>query len=127
MLAVFYSGFKNYHISQSEKLETRMIYGLYSEIVTEPSDAKRLLTGITNNYLYKDILSYGGIKKPDLLQKLVRALALQLGSKVSYNELSRMVGADKQTIENYIDLFLAHPFTTRNRLHRGSRRSAFCI
>ena len=92
------------HLEEQKELETRMIYGLYPEIVTDPSDAKRLLMGITNNYLYKDILSYGGIKKPDLLQKLVRALALQLGSEVSYNELSRIVGADKQTIENYIDL-----------------------
>ena len=91
-------------LEEQKQLESRMIYGLYPEIVTDSSDAKRLLMGITNNYLYKDILSYGGVKKPDLLQKLVRALALQLGSEVSYNELSRMVGADKQTIENYIDL-----------------------
>ena len=91
-------------LEEQKQLETRMIYGLYPEIVTDPSDAKRLLMGITNNYLYKDTLSYGGVKKPDMLQKLVRALALQLGSEVSYNELSRMVGADKQTIEKYIDL-----------------------
>ena len=59
---------------------------------------------LTNNYLYKDILSYKGIKKPDLLQKLVRALALQLGSEVSYNELSNLLGVDKETVENYIGL-----------------------
>lgn len=91
-------------LEERKQLETRMIYGLYPEVVTDPSDAKRLLIGITNNYLYKDILSYGGIKKPEILQKLVRALALQLGSEVSYTELSRTVGADKQTIENYIGL-----------------------
>lgn len=59
---------------------------------------------LTNNYLYKDILSYRGIKKPDILQKLVRSLALQLGSEVSYNELSNMLGVDKETVENYISL-----------------------
>lgn len=91
-------------LEEQKQLEARMVYGLYPEIVTDPSDAKRLLMGITNNYLYKDILSYGGIKKPEILQKLVRALALQLGSEVSYTELSRTVGADKQTIENYIGL-----------------------
>ena len=55
-------------------LEQRMIYGLYPEIVTNPSDNKRLLTSLANNYLYKDLLSYQGIKKPEVLHKLVRAL-----------------------------------------------------
>lgn len=85
-------------------LENRMIYGLYPEVVTEPSDAKRILMGLTNNYLYKDLFMYKGIKKPDLVQKLVRALALQLGSEVSYNELSSLLGVDRGTIETYISL-----------------------
>lgn len=85
-------------------LETRMIYGLYPEVVTEPGDAKRILMTLTNNYLYKDLFMYKGIKKPDLIQKLVRALALQLGCEVSYNELSSLLGVDKGTIESYINL-----------------------
>ncbi len=89
---------------QRRLIEHRMIYGLYPEVVTTPSDAKRILMTLMNNYLYKDVLSYRGIKKPDILQKLVRALALQLGSEVSYNELSNMLGVDKETVENYIGL-----------------------
>ncbi|MDR0982200.1 MAG: ATP-binding protein [Culturomica sp.] len=85
-------------------LETRMIYGCYPEVVTVPSDAKRTLLNLTNNYLYKDLLSYKGMKKPDVLQKLVRALALQLGNEVSYHELSNLLGVDKETVENYINL-----------------------
>ena len=89
---------------QQRLLENRLVYGLYPEVVTIPSNAKRTLMTLTNNYLYKDLLSYKGIKKPDLLQKLVRALALQLGDEVSYNELSNMLGVDKETVENYISL-----------------------
>ena len=85
-------------------LESRMIYGLYPEVVTEPGDAKRILMAVTNDYLYKDLYTYNGIKKPDLIQKLVRALALQLGSEVSYNELSNMLGVDRSTVETYINL-----------------------
>jgi predicted AAA+ superfamily ATPase len=85
-------------------LETRMIYGLYPEVVTEPGDAKRTLMTLTNNYLYRDLFSYKGIKKPDVVQKLVRALALQLGNEVSYNELGNLLGMDKETVENYINL-----------------------
>lgn len=85
-------------------LENRLIYGMYPEVVTEPGDAKRTLMTLTNNYLYKDLFSYKGLKKPDVVQKLVRALALQLGSEVSYNELSNLLGIDKETVENYIGL-----------------------
>ncbi|MDR1021849.1 MAG: ATP-binding protein [Prevotellaceae bacterium] len=85
-------------------LEYRMVYGMYPEVVTHPDDAKRILKTLTNSYLYKDLLAYKGIRKPDVLQKLVQALALQLGSEVSYNELSRLVGIDKETVENYVDL-----------------------
>ena len=85
-------------------LEQRMIYGLYPEVVTTPDDAKRILVNLANNYLYRDLLEYRGVKKPEVLQKLVRALALQIGSEVSYNELSRTVGVDKATVESYIDL-----------------------
>ena len=75
-----------------------------TSVITEPGDAKRTLTSLTNNYLYKDLFSYKGLKKPDVIQKLVRALALQLGSEVSYNELSNLLGIDKETVENYICL-----------------------
>ena len=95
------------HTSPREEkrlLEQRMIYGLYPEVVTKPGDAKRILVNLANNYLYRDLLEYRGVKKPEVLQKLVRALALQIGSEVSYNELSRTVGVDKATVESYIDL-----------------------
>ena len=91
-------------LEERKLLERRMIYGLYPEVVTDSGDARRILSNLANNYLYKDILAYGGIRKPDNLQKLVTALALQIGSEVSYTELSRIVGIDKATVENYIDL-----------------------
>lgn len=89
---------------QSRLLENRMIYGLYPEIVTDSANAKRNLISLTNNYLYKDLFTFRGIKKPDILQKLVRALAFQLGNEVSYNELANLIGIDKETVENYIHL-----------------------
>lgn len=85
-------------------LQQRMIYGSYPDVVTHPDDARRILNNLANNYLYRDLLEYKGIKKPDLLQRLVRALALQVGSEVSYNELSKTLGVDKETVANYIDL-----------------------
>lgn len=111
-------------------LETRMIYGLYPEVVTSPEYTRDTLMNLTNNYLYRDALSYQGMKKPDALIKLVKALALQIGSEVSYNELSQIVGIDKVTIENYINLlekcfivFRLNSFSrnARNEIKKGKK------
>lgn len=95
------------HTSAREEarlLNQRLVYGLYPEVVTHPADAKRRLMSLADSYLYKDLLMYKGVKKPEILQKLLRALALQVGSEVSYNELSNLLGIDKATVENYIGL-----------------------
>jgi predicted AAA+ superfamily ATPase len=87
-------------------LEHRLIYGYYPDIINHPGQERRHLTLLSDSYLYKDLFAYEGIKKPSLLQKLLKALALQLGNEVSYNELSRLIGADKETVERYIDLLV---------------------
>lgn len=87
-----------------QTLEQRLIYGSYPEIVSNPGDAKDLLMSMAGSYLYKDILSMEGIRKPALLEKLLVALALQMGSEVSYNELGQTIGSDSKTVEKYIDL-----------------------
>ena len=89
---------------ESRMLHQRLIYGCYPGVVTDTAHAKRTLAMLANDYLYKDILAYRGIKKPEVLQKLVRALALQVGSEVSYNELSNLLGVDKETVESYFGL-----------------------
>lgn len=86
------------------RLEQLLITGMYPEIIIRPKEAKELLTNLASSYLYKDILELGGIRKPEVLVKLLRALAWQVGSEVSYNELAQTVGADKVTVTSYIDL-----------------------
>lgn len=85
-------------------LERRLVYGSYPEIINHAGDEIIRLNTLVSSYLYKDILALGNIRKPGLLQKLVQALALQVGSQVSYNELARLLGSDNQTVESYIDL-----------------------
>lgn len=87
-----------------QTLEARLIYGSYPDILNNSSNAKELLMNISGSYLYKDILTAEGIRKPALLDKLLVALALQIGSEVSYNELAQTIGSDSKTVEKYIDL-----------------------
>ena len=91
-------------IEEERLFQERLIYGSYPEVVTTPNDGRRILESIASGALYKDILSFGGIRKPDVLTRLVQCLALQLGNEVSANELSQMTGLNKATVENYIDL-----------------------
>ena len=91
-------------VSTRQMLETRMLYGSYPEIITHPEDAKELLGNLSDSYLYKDILEMEQIRKPVVLQKILLALALQIGSEVSYNEVANTVGSDPKTVEKYIDL-----------------------
>ncbi|OGG13578.1 ATPase [Candidatus Gottesmanbacteria bacterium RIFCSPHIGHO2_01_FULL_46_14] len=85
-------------------LPTRLVYGSYPEVVLQPADPEETLRGIYKNYLYKDALEYQGIKNPDLVEKLLTALALQLGQEVSYTELGSLLGVDQKTIASYIRL-----------------------
>ncbi|GHU94490.1 ATPase [Bacteroidia bacterium] len=91
-------------IEENRLLERRLIYGMYPDVVNHPSDANDLLIQLINSYLFKDILMYKDIRRADDLNKLLTAVALQLGNEVSYNELSRIVGMDKETVERYLDL-----------------------
>jgi predicted AAA+ superfamily ATPase len=95
-----YSGY----LKAEQDLENRLVFGLYPEVLMNPTDQKTVLQELTDSYLYKDILIYGNIQKPDIIQKLVQALAWQVGSEVSYAELSQMVGLDAKTVSNYIDV-----------------------
>lgn len=87
-----------------QTLENRLIYGSYPDIFNHKEDAKELLHNLSGSYLYKDILSLDNVRRPTLLVKLLTALALQVGSEVSYNELAQTVGTDNKTVEKYVDL-----------------------
>lgn len=88
-----------------EQLETFLIYGTYPKVVLSSiSDRILLLKNLADNYLYKDVLAFENLKKPDLLLDLLRLLALQIGSEVSMHELAAKLKTSEKTIERYLDL-----------------------
>ena len=86
------------------QLENRLIYGMYPEVVINIGEERERLSVLSQSYLYKDILSLGIIRKPEVLTKLLKALAFQVGNEVSLNELGQLVGADKVTVSTYLNL-----------------------
>lgn len=92
-------------ITLHARLENLLRFGLYPEVYNQPeNEAIEQLYEIANNYLFKDVLQFERLKRSDLLMNLLQAIALQLGSETSYNELSNMLGVSVHTIKRYIDL-----------------------
>ena len=92
------------YLKTMNQLEHRLIYGMYPDVVNNLGDERDILNQLTSSYLYKDILEYKGMRKSDVLDSLLRALAFQVGNEVSYNELSNLIGIDKNTVQSYISL-----------------------
>lgn len=96
----------HYHALQlPSKFEDILQYGSYPWVFDHPSDERtETLKSIVNNYLYKDILEYAGIRKSELIINLLQLIALQLGNEVSYSELAQKLWINVVTVQNYIDL-----------------------
>lgn len=114
-------------------LENFLLNGMYPEVVNLPTnDAKSRIQEISKSYLYKDILQFQDIRNSDVLEKLLQALALQIGNEVSYNELANLLGIDKDTVSRYIQLlekafiiFSLKPYSKNLRKEIGKLRKIY--
>jgi predicted AAA+ superfamily ATPase len=106
LFPISWEEYENHHgyLYSEQQLENRLLYGFYPDVLNHIGNEINILRNLVNSYLYRDILSYSGIRKPELLDKLVQALALQVGSEVNYSELAQIVNVDKNTISKYIDI-----------------------
>lgn len=89
-----------------QNFETRLIYGSYPEVVMMDNFERKIdyLRDIVGAYLLKDILAIDGLKNSAKMRELLRLIAFQLGSEVSYDELGKQLGMSKNTVEKYLDL-----------------------
>lgn len=118
----------------TRRFEELLLYGTYPTVFCAPSiDEKRtMIQTISRNYLYKDILALGSIRNADIIQRLLQALALQIGNEVSYNELASLLGMNKDTVASYIAIleqafiiFHLPPFSRNLRKELGKLRKIY--
>ncbi|MDA3907162.1 MAG: ATP-binding protein [Bacteroidales bacterium] len=127
---ISYSEMIEYHgaINERRLFESRIIYGYYPDVLNNSGDEKIILQQLADSYLYKDILIWEKIQKPDRLEALVQALAYQLGNEVSFLELARITGLDKETVERYIILleraFVVFRLRSFSRNHRSELKKS---
>ena len=89
---------------EHKNLNLRLIYGSYPDIVKNPGEERSLLNLLVGSYLFKDVFIYQDLRRPELLENLLRALALQVGSEVSYTELAQLTKTDHATVQRYLQL-----------------------
>lgn len=95
---------KEGYLKAEQQLENRLLYGMYPDVLNNKGKEREILKNLSSSYLYRDILALADIRKPEILDNLVLALALQIGNEVNYNELAQTVGVNKITIQKYIDI-----------------------
>ena len=88
------------------RLPEALVLGMYPALFSLPNRSDRVdhLHELSSAYLYRDVLELGGIKNPRKVRDLLRLLAYQIGSEVSYQELGRHVGLSTDTVLSYVDL-----------------------
>jgi predicted AAA+ superfamily ATPase len=93
-------------IEARQNLDERLIYGSYPEVlqIADATSKAAYLGQLIQSYLLKDILAYSGIRLSDRILSLLRLIAHQVGSEVSYSELGNQLGMNKATVESYLDL-----------------------
>ncbi len=89
-----------------QNLENRLLYGAYPDVVLAESNRDRAdyLHSLVDAYLLKDILSVDGLKSASKMVDLLRLIAFQIGSEVSYDEVGKQIGLSRNTVEKYLDL-----------------------
>jgi len=91
---------------RNDLLRRRMVFGNYPEVYLDQSNASRMeyLRELRDSYLLKDVLRFEQIRNAGKVIDLLRLIAMQVGSEVSYLELGKQLSMSKNTVEKYLDL-----------------------
>ncbi len=94
-------------LEHKETLRDRLLFGNYPELLSLPgaADKAEYLREMVNSYLLKDLLELENVRNSNKMLQLLKLVAFQIGSTLSYQELGTQLGMSKNTVERYLDLF----------------------
>ncbi|MFH2143879.1 MAG: DUF4143 domain-containing protein, partial [Bacteroidota bacterium] len=115
------------YLESEQDIENRLVFGLYPDVLNNRKDPVKVINELTDSYLYKDVLMFGNLKKPEEIQKLLQAISYQIGNEVSYRELGEIINLDPKTVERYISIlekaFVIFKLTSFSRNLRNEIKS----
>ena len=101
----FYESAKHFGLTNEEALlEERLIYGNYPEVLADISNAEESLKGIIEHAIFTNLRDGERINKGEKLVRMLQLLAFNVGSTITYNDISERCGLDNETVERYIKL-----------------------
>jgi uncharacterized protein len=111
-------------------IEAVMRYGLYPEVYLKPvAEADHMLKSLAEGSLYRDIMKNVSVQNQAALERLLIALAFQVGNEVSFNELANLLDINRLTVERYMYLleksfviFRLDPLSSNPRKMLASRK-----
>lgn len=91
---------------RTDLLRQRLVFGNYPELILMSSIEGRIeyLRELRDSYLLKDILKFENLRNSGKVISLLRLVAMQVGSELSYHELGKQLSMSKNTVEKYLDL-----------------------
>lgn len=106
-------------------MEEYLTYGGYPRVILSKSEdeKKEVLKNLMSIYLLRDIKEIAKITDETKMYKLLKALSLQIGNVVVYNEFSTLIGVNAVQLKTYLSVFekafltkSITPFFTNKRL-----------
>ncbi len=106
-------------------MEEYLTFGGYPRVVLSKNDEekKEILKNLLSIYLLRDIREIAKIADETKMYKLLKALSLQIGNVIVYNELSTLIGVNAVQLKKYLSVFekafltkAITPFFTNKRL-----------
>lgn len=87
-------------------IDDLLVFGSYPNLITLDSKDDKItyLSELSTDYLYKDILAWEDIRKPQILVTILKYLALNIGNTIIYSNISNQLDINIRTIEKYIAL-----------------------
>jgi uncharacterized protein len=86
-------------------IERLAIYGGYpKQWMMTSVDSQEYLEDLVDSYLFKDAFATGTTFDMNILMRLLKLLAYQVGSELSYNELANKLDISRVTAMRYVDL-----------------------
>jgi predicted AAA+ superfamily ATPase len=82
-------------------------YGGFPEVVLMNSvrDKTDLINDILSSYINLDIIAVSDLRKITEIYKLIKLLAVRVGSKLDVSKLTSLTTMNRSTVENYLELF----------------------
>ncbi len=105
-------------------LEEYLTFGGFPRVVISEGEEekKRILGGIMNTYLLREIREILDISEDYKLMDLLKSLSLQIGNIINYNELSTLTGYSYLELKKYLNVLektficsFVRPFFTNKR------------